>query len=201
MEKPDEYPLMLNISFMCIGYMFVAFALLSYSFFLDATKPIVVLNLPTTGAFAWVVIVVKAALCVNVLLTFPVQIFPVVSFCERMLFKREEHSCVHWRTKMFWQRNVVRLGIVACIVALSVVVPFFEVVINLVGGVGNGTSGFIIPAALYLMAFKGRLPVWSQVAHWAILVFGVATAVMVTITSAIKVAHEISNPANTTVVD
>ena len=198
MEKPKQYGVMLDFSFLAIGSVFIVFALLGYSFFLDQTAPIIVLNLPTTGSLAWVVIVVKVALCVNVLLTFPMVVFPVISFLERLLFKREEHSCIAWRTKMFWQRNALRLGLVVAIIGVSVSLPYFEVVINLIGGVGNGTSGFIIPAALYLVAFKGRLPLWSVIMHWAILVFGVATAVLVTVTSIMSVVQSAHIPHNAT---
>ena len=78
-------------------------------------------------------------------------------------------------------------------VGLAVAVPFFEVVVSLVGGVGNGTAGFVLPAILHLMVFRGRLPAWKVVLNWVVLVFGAATSVLVTVFTVIRMVEEFQN--------
>ncbi len=186
MERPESYGGMLNVSFVVIGVVYMSFSVLAYSFFLDGTASIIVQNLPNT----WIVIVVKVCICINVLLTFPVQLFPAVLFVERVAFGSEEHSCTSPRFANFWRRNAVRTALVAGIIGLSVAIPFFEVVVSLVGGIGNGTAGFVLPAILHLMVFRGRLPVWKLALNWIVLVFGLVTSVLVTVFSIIRMVEE-----------
>jgi hypothetical protein len=49
------------------------------------------------------------------------------------------------------------------------------------------TTGFVLPAALHLVVFKGRLPVWRLIANWSLLVFGAITAILVTVFAILKV--------------
>jgi amino acid permease len=195
MEKPEQYGRMLNVSFVVIGMLYTSFALLAYSFFLKDTQPIIIQNL--TG---WIASVVKVLVCLNVAATFPVQLFPVVQLLERAAFGVAEHqiSCSSVRTRTFWLRNLLRTGLVLVIVGISIAIPFFEVVVSLVGGLGNGSAGFILPAILHLMVFKGRSPRWRVVANWALLVIGVATVILVTVFGVIKVVHEFQHQGNNT---
>ncbi len=186
MERPESYGAMLNVSFLVIGGVYSVFSLLAYSFFLEETKNIIVQNLPNT----WIVMVVKVCITINVLLTFPVQLFPAVLFFERAAFRTEEHACTSPRFANFWKRTLLRTALVAGVVGLAVAVPFFEVVVSLVGGVGNGTAGFVLPAILHLMVFRGRLPPWKVALNWVVLVFGAATSVLVTVFSIIRMVEE-----------
>jgi proton-coupled amino acid transporter len=186
MERPESYGAMLNVSFLVIGVVYSVFALLAYSFFLDDTQNIIVQNLPNT----WIVIVVKVCITINVLLTFPVQLVPAVLYFERLVFRSEEHVCTSPRFANFWKRNLLRLLLVAAVVGLAVAVPFFEVVVSLVGGLGNGTAGFVLPAILHLILFRGRAPMWKVALNWVVLVFGAATTVLVTVFSVMRMVEE-----------
>ena len=57
------------------------------------------------------------------------------------------------------------------------------------GGLGNGTSGFIVPALLHIWVFYGHVPKWRRLLHWAVVFLGIATAVLVTVFAIVKLAR------------
>lgn len=193
MREPHRYNMMLNFVFLVIVPTYMTFALLGYSFFGVNTAPIVTGNLQNTP----LVIVVKASLVFEVLCTYPVQMYPVLLLMEQRLFGSQEHSCTlpALRTAQHWKRNGMRALLVVCTVGVSVVIPYFEVVLNIVGGLGNGVSGFVIPATLHFVRFRQRSPKWRLVLHAGIALFGVAAAVLVTVFSIIKLVHLASSGA------
>lgn len=188
MQHPASYGAMLNASFAVIGVSYATFAVLAYACFLDQTKSIITDSLPNT----WIVLVAKTCVCINVAATFPVQVFPALYYVERAVFRTEETS---WRTRGYWLRNLLRAGVVGGVIAVSVAIPYFEVVVSLVGGLGNGTAGFVLPAVLYLLVFRGRSPAWKTVLNWGIAVLGVVLAILVTAFAIVRMVERIQAPA------
>lgn len=60
---------------------------------------------------------------------------------------------------------------------------------NIVGGLGNGIAGLTLPAVLYIVRFRDRVPRWKIALHWAIAASGVALAILVSVFSVIELVE------------
>lgn len=65
-------------------------------------------------------IAVRGLLCFSLLMTFPVQYYPVIEILEDQLFPKNEH--ITWRET---KRNVLRISLVTFGVAVAIAIPKF----------------------------------------------------------------------------
>jgi len=176
MKNPKAYPRMLDMSLLTVGSLYILFGTLGYLFFGECTDPIITKNLPTANG---IVTVVKIALIVELLLSYPVQLFPVTLIIENGLEK-------YLTSRKTVKQNILRFLVVAFTIAVSVTIPFFELLTSLIGSFSNSMVVFIFPSLFLLSIFRGRLSWPEVVLNVAILVFGI-------IASAISSAIAIMN--------
>lgn len=106
--------------------------LLGYLCFGDNTQAIISANLPV-GAL--VTRLVAACLVIEVLVSYPVQLWPVLGLLEAQISPTHAHASI--------LRTVVRVGSALLIVLTATTLPYFSLVSNLVGALANSTTMFV----------------------------------------------------------
>ena len=106
--------------------------LLGYLCFEDGVQAIIVANLPSG---AWITRIVAAFLIIEVLVSYPVQLWPVLGLLEAQI------PCAHPRAAML--RTIVRVGSAVLIAVAATALPFFSLVSNLVGAFANSATMFV----------------------------------------------------------
>lgn len=78
---------------------------------------------------------VAACLVIEVLVSYPVQLWPVLGLLEAQISPTHAHASI--------LRTVVRVGSALLIVLTATTLPYFSLVSNLVGALANSTTMFV----------------------------------------------------------
>lgn len=183
MLNPRAYPRMLDLSLVCVGVLYVLFGSLGYLFFGEDTDPIITNNLGRSSA---IVIVVRLALVFELILTYPVQLFPVTIIIEHAFGN-------HLKSYKALKQNIIRTIIVGFTVGISVVVPYFDLLTSLVGSFSNSMVVFIFPTLFLLAIFRGRLTWPEKVLNVVILVFGIAASAISSAIAIISIIQQVQS--------
>ena len=92
-------------------------------------------------------------------------------------------------------RKVVRVILVcfmrACLVliafAIAAVIPYFQLIITLVGGLATTISAFILPPLFHVLLFWSIKPKGISILNIIIFVFGVFASIITTVTTILQV--------------
>lgn len=103
-----------------------------YLCFGDNTQAIISANLP---AGAWLTRLVATCLIIEVLVSYPVQLWPVLGLLEAQIPAASVHAA-----KL---RTVVRVGSALLIVLTATTLPYFPLISNLVGALANSATMFV----------------------------------------------------------
>ncbi|XP_070185489.1 uncharacterized protein [Littorina saxatilis] len=180
-----------------------AFGVMGYLRFGDDVEQMINANIPNG---AWLSIAVNVCLCIGVLLTFPLMLFPVVELAELYLFGRgrlcgpqpeEDKSSDHQsllpknETELFipvaekisdsvptWKRNALRIFIVLTAAGLAVLLRNnFAYISAFVGALGSTMLAYILPCLFHLRLCWQDLPVFIRVKDIIIIILGIACGV------------------------
>lgn len=128
----------------------------------------------------------KVALLVAVLFTYPLQLVPVMDVAEKFLFRAPAQFYFELR------RNVWRALLVLSTALVAYFVPFFGLLASLIGALGSASLAFIIPSVLHLRVFNRQLRAWQVAVDVAVIVFGLAALVLGTILSVRAIVMELT---------
>ncbi|KAK8382129.1 hypothetical protein O3P69_015235 [Scylla paramamosain] len=91
-----------------------------------------------------------------------------------------------------WRRSAARTCLVAVEVLISLVLPDFKAILNLVGGSTIAIMSFVMPPLCYLRLSAAKNPVglpfrnvgvWERVVLWGVVVMGVAQSLVTSYTA------------------
>ena len=140
-------------------------------------------------------------------LTYPVQLVPIFEILETAFVSEERRPPGWLRRFRFSSRSwflarsmALRTVVVACSVALAVAIPYFDLFLSLVGGLGSAQLMFIMPPLCYMAIFWRQSSYAMRGANIALLIFGIVTLVVTTTFTVISIVHrfEQGTPANQT---
>jgi len=175
-RNPQSFSKNIVNSFSFITLLNALFGFLAYALFADDVQPAVTDNLDGGSSATQATLnAVKILLCVDLLFTVPFVFVAGREIVERAVlsqFKDGERT-----PRVMHIRNMVRMGLLGCVVGICFGVPCFGDMVNLVGGVVNASMGFILPPILALKLFPG-MSLWATIGHVLILAFGVAALVL-----------------------
>eukprot|EP01121_Diplochlamys_sp_Union-15-3_P008866 TRINITY_DN2380_c0_g1_i14.p1 TRINITY_DN2380_c0_g1~~TRINITY_DN2380_c0_g1_i14.p1 ORF type:complete len:379 (+),score=31.90 TRINITY_DN2380_c0_g1_i14:211-1347(+) len=164
MKYPENATLVLNI-----GMAFLLFVIGSYGAFgyvVGYGKCDLITSCLPKGPLTNTI---KAALCISLLATHPVTLYPASEILEEMIIKESITNTKRWKT------IAKRLGIRTVLVALTCivggVVPNFSIFSDFVGSIMISFVGFIFPTYLYIKV-SNDLSLISKILHWFIAVIG-----------------------------
>ena len=136
-KYPEMFPKILTISLITLGTLFVIFGMICYMYFGHMEQKFVIYNLDQTNNF---IKVTELAFCVNLVLSYPLCIFPTNKILEGFLF-----SCMNKNTPLRkWLKNLSRT--VVCILGCSISILFMDYLDQFLG-----VSGAILGVTVILI--------------------------------------------------
>jgi len=178
MREPKYFMTVMDAVLIGMSILLFTFGEVGYMVNGEATKDMVTKNLPATTFVDCIMVTIM----LNLLCTFPVQMFPVTEILDRELLTKE-----HSQNEA--TRSLLRLGCVVFCGLFAIMLPHFGAVIGVMGGICFCTLGMIFPVLFYLILFEESL---SPHKFWGLIfvaVFGSAVSMLVTINSTIDLLN------------
>jgi amino acid permease len=112
--------------------------------------------------------IVIVLLVLSIVGTYPLQLMVVYDLLEAWLFGSGR---LNPHKHKFWKQNAVRATLVGVTVAVAVLFPSFDVLVNLVGSVGSSALQFVFPSLFFLRLKWDEIsiPYRALVASYAVL--------------------------------
>ena len=92
-KDPEQFPKLLTLSILSLGCMYITFGLVCYAYFGNMKGKFVIYNLDQSDNF---IKFTELAFCINLVLTYPLAIFPTNQILESFLFQ-----CISKDTNMY----------------------------------------------------------------------------------------------------
>ncbi|KAL8618786.1 hypothetical protein ACOMHN_000214 [Nucella lapillus] len=186
-----------------LAFILVSFGTLGYLHFGNKIDQMVNANIPSGDTLN---IFVNVSLCIGVLLTFPLMLFPVVELAElfffgtgclckpgededeesenQLILPKEEgvesssHSSGIPRNVATWKRNLLRVVIVLCAGGLAVLLRnYFAYISAFVGALGSTMLAYILPCLFHLRLRWNHLSLFTKVKDITIVVIGISLGI------------------------
>jgi len=142
MEKKHHYMTILDLCMVLVTFAYVSFAVGGYLSFGDGVQSIITSNIQPLTSHP-VYYVVEALIALEVMASYPVQMFPVVEMAETAFAQR-------YSSYRELRRYALRTGVVLLTLLMALFVPYFSLVVNLIGAASNTFAGFILPPVYYM---------------------------------------------------
>lgn len=162
MAEPEEYEPMLDRTYQIVGVTCALIGGAGYALYGDAVKDEVTLNLPAGVAST----AALALIAVNPLSKFALTMDPVARGLEQTLLSSDSEILRTLKARAL--RTALGLGALAA----AAKVPFFAVVMSLIGSFLTLTVSVIFPAACHLKVFEDELTDFEKRTDWAIMIVG-----------------------------
>jgi len=146
MAEPEKLDLVVGLTMSGTCLMQVAFAGSAYLVYGASTASIITISLGSGGMLGGMfsVELVQLAWVVEVLLTFPLQLFPAVQILEPLFFPPGTYR--HRRSGRKWRKNLVRCGLsLLCMLVATVGYSSVDNLIALVGALGCVPLAVVFP--------------------------------------------------------
>lgn len=149
MRKPEQLPSILLICMFIMGGIFISMGAMSYAAFGSETQTVIIKNMAQDNKF---VNGVQFMYSLAILLSIPMQIFPVITILEKGLFaKSGKHS-----KNIKWSKNIFRFGVVMlCALIAWVGANDLDKFVALVGSFACIPLVYIYPALIHRRAVPG----------------------------------------------
>ena len=85
-------------------------------------------------------IIIRACVCFNALVSYPVQILACFGTIERLDYFKEGSNCLRRYRRIVWRSIIIIL-----ISAMSLLLPNFTDFINIIGAIDSSVLSFILP--------------------------------------------------------
>lgn len=166
MAEPEEYEPMLDRTYQIVGVTCALIGGAGYAMYGDAVKDEVTLNLPAGAAST----AALALIAVNPLSKFALTMDPVARGLEQTLLSSDSERLAFEESPLKARALRTALGLGA--LAAAAKVPFFAVVMSLIGSFLTLTVSVIFPAACHLKVFEDELTDFEKRTDWAIMIVG-----------------------------
>ena len=166
MAEPEEYEPMLDRTYQIVGVTCAVIGGAGYAMYGDAVKDEVTLNLPAGIAST----AALALIAVNPLSKFALTMDPVARGLEQTLLSSDSEKLALAESPLKARALRTALGLGA--LAAAAKVPFFAVVMSLIGSFLTLTVSVIFPAACHLKVFEDELTDFEKRTDWAIMILG-----------------------------
>ncbi|KAG2606288.1 amino acid transporter AVT1C-like [Panicum virgatum] len=175
LKNRNQFP---SILFTCIGLSTVLYAgaaVMGYKMFGEATESQFTLNLPDNSVVSKVAVWTTVA---NPITKYALTIIPLAMSLEELLPSSQQK---------YWSIIMLRSALVVSTLLIALSVPFFGLVMALVGSLFAMLVTYILPCACYLAILKTKVG-WHQIAACSfIIIVGVCCACLGTYSSLSKI--------------
>lgn len=176
MKEPKGYGLVLDIGYICVTILFLAFGVIGYTGFGDKLNPSsITLNLPQDSM---VTPVCQFLLVVSIFCTYPVQMFPVIAILEGLVFSKVTFCIRQTGKTREAYRNLFRTVLVIITSFVAITIPYFSLFASLIGALGSSSLAFIMPCVFHLKLFYHRSSKATKILNFTICIFGIIASVV-----------------------
>lgn len=160
MAKPSQYPYVLLTSFGICTVLYAGVAVLGYTMFGESTQSQFTLNMPqdliTSKIAVWTTVV-------NPFTKYALTMSPVAMSLEELIPSS--------RTKSYMYSILIRTALVISTLIVGLSIPFFGLVMALIGSLFTMLVTLILPCACYLSILRGKINLFQG--SMCVLVIGV----------------------------
>nr|GEU54543.1 amino acid transporter AVT1C-like [Tanacetum cinerariifolium] len=202
MEKRSQYPLVLLASFGIVTFLYAGVAILGYLMFGDSTESQFTLNLPA-NLFAskiavWATVISPLTkypfdfflsydqtlkTLTSILITYALTISPVAKSLEELIPSNCQKSHIY--------SILIRTALVISTLLVALSVPFFGLVMSLIGSFLTMLVSFIFPCACFLRIVRGNVTSFQGWLCILIIAIGIVSLSIGTYTSLSEIVQQL----------
>jgi len=158
MREPKYFMTVVDGSLVACAIVLLTFGELGYMVYGDATNDMITQNM--SGA---IVQIVDGLLMVNLIFTFPIQMFPVTEILDKEFVPRDSSHRELWRT-------LIRIVCVSAVSTFAILVPSLGGTLGIMGGFCFIFIGVLFPVLFFLILFEEIL---SSCKFWGLIVLAI----------------------------
>ncbi|KAL8241158.1 hypothetical protein R6Q59_014513 [Mikania micrantha] len=181
MANRNQFPMVLLASFGICGVLYAVVAVMGYSMFGESTESQFTLNLPVNLVASKVAVWTTV---VNPFTKYALTISPVAMSLEELLPSN--------RRKSRLLSILIRSGLVLSILVVALTVPFFGLVMSLIGSLLTMLVTLILPCACFLSILRGKITGIQGSLCGLIIVVGIISSLIGTYTSISEIIQQLS---------
>ncbi|XP_076923967.1 amino acid transporter AVT1C-like [Bidens hawaiensis] len=179
MADRKQFPMVLFASFGICAVLYAAVAVMGYLMFGELTESQFTLNLPTNLIASKVAVWTTV---VNPFTKYALTISPVAMSLEELIpSKRMNHT----------YSILIRTGLVISILVVALTIPFFGLVMSLVGSLLTMLVTLILPCVCFLSILKGKITRFQGSLCALIIVVGIMSSIIGTYTSVMEIIQQL----------
>jgi amino acid permease len=144
MYESERFPTVLKLGSACVSAICIPFAMFGYWAFTTETQGYIFCNIPHNIFLS----IVKFSLALELLFSIPLISFPALKIFQQWVGIKESSV---------WKRRFSITLLIVVAWGFSIVVPFFDNILSLVGALGCATVGFVLPPLLDVVATRSIL--------------------------------------------
>ncbi|XP_052199771.1 amino acid transporter AVT1C-like [Diospyros lotus] len=181
MEKRNQYPAVLLTSFAICTLMYAGVAVLGYRMFGESTESQFTLNMPqelvASKIAVWTTVV-------NPLTKYALTMTPVAMSLEELMPSNHLKSHIY--------AILIRTALVMSTMVVGLTVPFFGLVLSLIGSLFTMLVTLILPCACYLSILRGKVTLLQGSLCILVIAVGVVSSIFGTYSSFTKIVESLS---------
>lgn len=178
LKNPSQFPLVLFTSFALCTMMYAGVSVIGYLMFGEFTKSEFTLNMPqnlTASKFAvWTTVV-------NPFTKYALSMMPLSLSIEELIPSKKSHGF----------SILIRSALVISTLLVGISIPFFGLVMALVGSLFTMLISLILPCACYLSILKGRVPAFKGLVCVLIIAVGLVSSTFGTYSALCKIIESL----------
>ncbi|XP_050386319.1 amino acid transporter AVT1C-like [Argentina anserina] len=180
LEKPNQYPAILLTCFCICTFMYAGVAVVGYTMFGEATSSQFTLNMPQDLVASKIAV---WSTVVNPFTKYALTISPVAMSLEELVPS----------DKSLMYSFFIRTGLVISTLVVGLCIPFFGLMLSLIGSLFTMLVALILPCACYLSILKGRVTRFQMILCIIIIIVGVIASVVGTYSAVTKIIQSLSS--------
>ncbi|EKX46948.1 hypothetical protein GUITHDRAFT_86572 [Guillardia theta CCMP2712] len=205
MKHPESFPFVWVLGMVIVTITYITFGAFCYSCYGDEVPSIITMVLPDD----LVSFLVKLGLCIALLFTYPIAIYPVFEiveegWCWRFLRAPPPevlpgHHAVSLQegvseNSFLWKRRLTRVVLVMITATAAVVIPDFSIVMAFIGSVPSNIMAFVLPTLFHIFVFWKSMGFWGRLFDVTLFSCGICAVVICTWTSMFGVNKPVGLP-------
>ncbi|KAK9049949.1 hypothetical protein SSX86_031086 [Deinandra increscens subsp. villosa] len=185
MANRSQFPMVLLASFGICGVLYASVAVMGYSMFGESTESQFTLNLPKNLIVSNIAVWTTVINCISLTRpTYALTMSPVAMSLEELLPSNGSKSRLY--------SILIRTGLVLSILVVALSIPFFGLVMSLIGSLLTMLVTLILPCVCFLSILKGKITRFQGSLCALIIVVGIISSVIGTYTSMKEIIQQLS---------
>jgi proton-coupled amino acid transporter len=184
MRQPEHFPFVWILASLIIAFVYVGFGALGYSCYGAEVPGIITMVLPDN----LLSFVVKLGLCVSLLFTYPLAMFPIFEIVEESWLWRTLHPARRGAARdgetaviedgedaaklSVPRMRAVRVALVLVTVFAALVIPDFSVVMAFIGSVPCNIMAFVLPTFFHAVVCWDDMGFWGRARDCGLFLLG-----------------------------